>query len=138
MIKSVPQSLLSTTLTSSVTTHNRLKALAKIFGTSEDLISRLAISYSLQLGALPEGWEPNHLEGAMEVLTGKSIRGKTMFKDDISLFLVMLAHHEPNANIEDARDLFVGHWERGVEHLLDLHNGEDWVQLLGQLMSGKP
>jgi hypothetical protein len=134
MGKSVQQALLTTTLTSSVTTHNRLKALAKVFGTSEDLISRLAISYSLRQGPLSKGWEPSHLEGAMEVLTGKSIRGKTMFKDDLSLFLVMLAHHEPNANIDDARELFIGHWERGVEHLLELHEGEDWVQMLNGLV----
>ena len=134
MSKSVQQTLLGTTLTTSVTTHNRLKSLAKIFGTTEDLISRLAISYSLQMGPLPEDWKPSHLEGAMEVLTGKSIRGKTMFKEDISLFLVMLAHHEPKANIENARELFVGHCERGIEHLLDYHQGEDWVQLLHRLM----
>ena len=134
MSKSIQQTLLGTTLTTSVTTHNRLKSLAKIFGTTEDLISRLAISYSLQMGPLPEDWKPSHLEGAMEVLTGKSIRGKTMFKEDLSLFLVMLAHHEPKANIENARELFVGHWERGIEHLLDYHQGEDWVQLLNRLM----
>ena len=134
MSKSIQQTLLGTTLTTSVTTHNRLKSLAKIFGTTEDLISRLAISYSLQMGPLPEDWKPSHLEGAMEVLTGKSIRGKTMFKEDLSLFLVMLAHHEPKANIENARELFVGHCERGIEHLLDYHQGEDWVQLLHRLM----
>ena len=134
MSKSIQQTLLGTTLTTSVTTHNRLKSLAKIFVTTEDLISRLAISYSLQMGPLPEDWKPSHLEGAMEVLTGKSIRGKTMFKEDLSLFLVMLAHHEPKANIENARELFVGHWERGIEHLLDYHQGEDWVQLLHRLM----
>ena len=134
MSKSIQQTLLGTTLTTSVTTHNRLKSLAKIFGTTEDLISRLAISYSLQMGPLPEDWKPSHLEGAMEVLTGKSIRGKTMFKEDLSLFLVMLAHHEPKANIENARELFVGHLERGIEHLLDYHQGEDWVQLLHRLM----
>lgn len=134
MTKSVQQTLLGTTLTSSVTTHNRLKQLAKVFGTSEDLISRLAISYSLQRGPLPKAWEPTHLEGAMEVLTGKSIRGKTMFKDDLALFLVMLAHNEPQASIEDVRELFIGHWERGIESLLQFHQGEDWVQLLNRLM----
>ena len=134
MTKSVQQTLLGTTLTSSVTTHNRLKQLAKVFGTSEDLISRLAISYSLQQGPLPKAWEPAHLEGAMEVLTGKSIRGKTMFKDDLALFLVMLAHNEPQASIEDVRELFIGHWERGIESLLQFHQGEDWVQLLNRLM----
>ena len=39
MSKSVQQTLLGTTLTSSVTTHNRLKALAKIFG--EDAIQNI-------------------------------------------------------------------------------------------------
>ena len=70
----------------------------------------------------------------MEVLTGKSIRGKTMFKDDLALFLVMLAHNEPQASIEDVRELFIGHWERGIESLLQFHKGEDWVQLLNRLM----
>ena len=133
MSKSIQQTLLGTTLTTSVTTHNRLKSLAKIFGTTEDLISRLAISYSLQMGPLPEDWKPSHLEGAMEVLTGKSIRGKTMFKEDLSLFLVMLAHHEPKANIEDARELFVGHWERGIELISDSDDGSDWIHLISNL-----
>jgi len=132
--KSIQKVLLGTTLMSSVTTHNRLKELATVFGTSEDLISRLAISYSLQQGPLPENWQPARLEGSMDVLTGKSIRGSTMFKEDLSLFLVMLAHHEPDAKIEDARELFTGHWERGVERLLLFHQGEDWVQLLHRLI----
>ncbi|MEJ6563492.1 MAG: DndE family protein [Euryarchaeota archaeon] len=134
MTKSIQNILLGTTLMSTVTTHNRLKKLATVFGTSEDLISRLAISYSLQQGPLPKDWQPSRLEGPMDVLTGKSIRGSTMFKDDLSLFLVMLAHHEPKAEIEDARELFIGHWERGVERLLQFHKGEDWVQLLHRLI----
>ena len=58
MNKSVQQTLLGTTLTSSVTTHNRLKKPAKVFGTSADLISRLAISYSIQQGPFPKVGEP--------------------------------------------------------------------------------
>ena len=59
---------------------------------------------------------------------------KNDVKDDLALFLVMLAQNEHQASLEDMRELFIGHWERGIESLLQFHQGEDWVQLLNRLM----
>ena len=134
MEKTIEQSLLGTTFMSSVHTHNRLKSLGQTFGTSEDLISRLAITSSLRHGPIPSEWSPSQFQGSLEVTNGKSIRGKTMFKDDLSLFLVLLAKNEPTASREDLRELFTAHWERGIEQLLSDYTGQDWVELLAELV----
>jgi len=67
------------------------------------------------------------------VVTGKSIRGKTMFKEDLALFLVLLAKNEPHAQKEDLRELFTAHWERGIEQLYESYDGQDWVEFLNTL-----
>lgn len=134
MVKTIEQSLLGTTFMSSVHTHNRLKLLGQTFGTSEDLISRLAITSSLQHGPIPSQWSPSEFQGSFEVKNGKSIRGKTMFKEDLSLFLVLLAKNEPTARREDLRELFTAHWERGIEQIFTNHTGQDWVELLAELI----
>lgn len=133
MAKSIEQSLLGTTFMSSVHTHNRLKSLGQVFGTSEDLISRLAITSSLRAGPISSNWSPSEFEGTMEVTTGKSIRGKTMFKEDLSLFLVLLAKNEPKAEKKELRELFTAHWERGIEQLCGNYSGQDWVEYLAEM-----
>jgi len=133
MVKSLEQSLLGTTFMSSVQTHNRLKSLGQVFGTSEDLISRLAVTSSLNFGPMSTKWVPSQFLGTMEVVTGKSIRGKTMFKEDLALFLVLLAKNEPKAKAENLRELFTAHWERGIEMLSDSYDGQDWVEFLHTL-----
>jgi len=122
MAKSLEQSLLGTTFMSSVHTHNRLKSLGQVFGTSED-----------RMGPMAYGWSPSKYNGEMEVVTGKSIRGKTMFKEDLALFLVLLAKNEPDAQKEDLRELFTAHWERGIEQLYEAYDGQDWVEFLNTL-----
>jgi len=138
MAKSIQQSLLGTTFMSSVHTHNRLKLLSQAFGTSEDLISRLAITSSLRVGPISSDWSPSEFQGTMEVATGKSIRGKsirgnTMFKQDLPLFLVLLAKNEPKAEKKELRELFTAHWERGIEQLCEDYDGQDWVEFLHSL-----
>jgi DNA sulfur modification protein DndE len=135
MVKSIEQSLLSTTFMSTVHTHNKLKSLGQTFGTSEDLISRLAITSSLRHGPIPSEWSPSEFQGPLKVTNGKSIRGKTMFKEDISLFLVLLAKNEPTACREDLRELFTAHWERGIEQIFTKHTGQDWVELIAELVN---
>jgi|TARA_B110000914_G_C15511480_1_gene471072 DNA sulfur modification protein DndE len=135
MVKSLEQALLGTTFMSSVHTHNRLKSLGQVFGTSEDLISRLAITSSLKSGPISENWAPAEFRGTIEVSTGKSIRGKTMFKDDLSLFLVLLAKNEPEADVEDLRELFTAHWERGIEQMFAGYDGQDWVEFLAGMLN---
>jgi DNA sulfur modification protein DndE len=126
----VAQQLMNTTLTSSVATHQRLKNLSATFGCSEDLVSRYAIGVSLREGPIPQGWEPSALKQNLTVLNGKSIRGKTMFKDQLPLFLVMLAMHEPEAESDDVRALFTLHWERGVEFMANSIGDLDWLEFL--------
>ena len=135
MAKSIEQSLLGTTFMSSVHTHNRLKSLGQVFGTTEDLISRLAITSSLRVGPISSNWSPSEFEGDKEVTTGKSIRGKTMFKEDIALFLVLLAKNEPKAEEKELRELFTAHWERGIEQLCEDYDGQDWVEFLAGMIN---
>jgi len=130
MTSNVAQQLLNTTFTSSIPTHQRLKDLSATFGCSEDLISRYAIGLSLRQGSIPLDWHPSALNHHLTVLNGKSIRGKTMFKDQLPLFLVMLAMHEPEAKLEDVRELFLAHWERGVEFMANSIGNSDWLEFL--------
>jgi DNA sulfur modification protein DndE len=132
MTSNVTQQLINTTFTSSIATHQRLKDLSTTFGCSEDLVSRYAIGCSLQHGPIPKDWSPSSLNQNLTVLNGKSIRGKTMFKDQLSLFLVMLAMHEPEAKSEDVRDLFLAHWERGVEVMANTIGDADWLEFLAK------
>jgi hypothetical protein len=66
----------------------------------------------------------------LSVINGKSIRGKTLFKAELALFLVMLAVTEPNAQPNEVRDLFRRHWERGVEMMAERLDGKDWLDFL--------
>jgi DNA sulfur modification protein DndE len=128
------KSLLSTTFTSSIDTHSRLKDLNQHFGMTDDIVSRLAISYSLKLGAIDDDWSVTPYEGMHHIVTGKSIRGKTMFKEDLTLWLVLIALHEPNCKQHDLRQKFLQHWERGVELLSNDIVKEDWIETLDSLL----
>ena len=126
----IAKSLLGTTLTSSIDTHSRLKDLQEHFGMTDDIVSRLAISYSLNQGPVEDDWEVAPYEGIHKIVTGKSIRGKTMFKDDLALWLVLMAIHEPNLGEESIRMKFVQHWERGVQLLASNLKHEDWIETI--------
>ena len=58
MTTELEATLLGTTLTSSIPTHQRLKDL-KHFGCSEDIISRTAMSLSMKAGPIPQQWKRN-------------------------------------------------------------------------------
>ena len=124
--------LLGTTLTSSIPTHQRLKDLSKTFGCSEDIISRFAMSLSMKAGEVSTEWSPEPITEGLTVINGKSIRGKTMFKSELPLFLVMLAVAEPNAHHDSVRELFRIHWERGVEMMSEAMKGNDWLEYLAE------
>ena len=128
------KSLLSTTFTSSIDTHSRLKDLNQHFGMTDDIVSRLAISHSLKRGSIAEEWCVTPYEGMHHIITGKSIRGKTMFKEDLSLWLILMAVHEPNCTRGDLRKKFLQHWERGVELLSNEIVKEDWIETLDSLI----
>ena len=124
--------LLGTTLTSSIPTHQRLKDLSKRFGCSEDIVSRFAMSVSMKAGPVPQQWEAKPISEGLTVLNGKSIRGKTLFKSELALFLVMLAVSEPEAEAHDVRELFRLHWERGVELMANDMGDLDWLEYLAE------
>ena len=128
MTTELEATLLGTTLTSSIPTHQRLKDLSKTFGCSEDIISRFAMSLSMKAGEVSTEWSPEPITEGLTVINGKSIRGKTMFKSELPLFLVMLAVAEPNARNDAVRELFRLHWERGVEMMSEGIGDLDWLE----------
>lgn len=130
--------LLGTTLTSSLPTHQRLKNLSKTFGCSEDIVSRFAMSLSMNAGPMSENWEAAPLAEGLTVLNGKSIRGKTLFKSELPLFLVMLAVAEPEAEAQHVRELFCLHWERGVEMMVEGMGSLDWLEYLSNQLREAP
>ena len=132
MTTELEATLLGTTLTSSIPTHQRLKDLSKTFGCSEDIISRFAMSLSMKAGEVSTEWSPEPITEGLTVINGKSIRGKTMFKSELPLFLVMLAVAEPNARHDAVRELFRLHWERGVEMMSEGMKGIDWLEYLSE------
>ena len=124
--------LLGTTLTSSLPTHQRLKQLSKTFGCSEDIVSRFAMSLSMKAGPVTADWEVKPPSEGLTVSNGKSIRGKTLFKSELALFLVMLAVAEPEAEAHHVRELFRIHWERGVEMMAEGMGDLDWLEYLAK------
>ena len=132
MTTELEATLLGTTLTSSIPTHQRLKDLSKHFGCSEDILSRFAMSLSMKAGEVSTEWSPEPITEGLTVINGKSIRGKTLFKSELALFLVMLAVAEPEAETHHVRDLFRLHWERGVEMMSEGMKGKDWLEYLSE------
>ena len=132
MTVEIEATLLGTTLTSSISTHQRLKDLSKSFGCSEDILSRFAMSLSMKAGEVSTEWSPEPITEGLTVINGKSIRGKTLFKSELALFLVMLAVAEPDAEPHHVRDLFRLHWERGVEMISQGMEGNDWLEYLSE------
>ena len=132
MTTELEATLLGTTLTSSIPTHQRLKDLSQRFGCSEDIVSRFAMSLSMKAGPVPQAWEAKPISEGLTVLNGKSIRGKTLFKSELTLFLVMLAVAEPEAEPHHVRDLFKLHWERGVEMMVEDMGDLDWLEYLAE------
>ena len=130
----IAKSLLGTTLTSSIDTHSRLKDLQDHFAMTDDIVSRLAIAYSMNQGPIKDDWTVSPYEGIHKIVTGKSIRGKTMFKDDLALWLVLMAIHEPKITDDQIRMKFIQHWERGVEMFSNSVEKDDWIETINDLM----
>ncbi len=90
------------------------------------------MSLSMKAGEVSTEWSPEPITEGLTVINGKSIRGKTMFKSELPLFLVMLAVAEPNARNDAVRELFRLHWERGVEMMSEGMKGNDWLEYLSE------
>ena len=120
--------LINTTIVSTELTHSRLKYLGSKFGVTEDIISRLAIGVSIRKGKAPDDWKPEIIPGKtqVEVSTGKAIRGKTLFKNELPVWAVLLSNVEGELNsVEEMRSKFIIHWERGIEMITQADTGED-------------
>ena len=128
--------LQNTTIMSTELTHARLKHLAAKIGVTEDIVSRLALGISIREGKISKNWEPkeNKNELLQEVKGGKSLRGKTLFKSELPLWMILLSKVEGKLeSIDDARSKFILHWERGIELISASDDGSDWIHLISNL-----
>ena len=131
--------LYNTTIVSTELTHSRIKKLATKIGVSEDIISRLALGISIREGPVSDEWVPTKFNDEIipeSINSGKSLKGKTLFKNELALWMVLLSNEEGKIDsIEAARRKFILHWERGVELITKEDNGEDWINLIASLYS---
>ena len=123
-----------TTLQSHPLTHSRLKYLSNLAQTTEDHISRLALSLSISKPPPKPDWTPteHHSEkNSPTEIKGKQLRGRTLFKDDVELWMALLLREQQPVDYEEWRLSFRLHWERGVEDLMgkSLENG-DWIRTI--------
>ena len=128
--------LQNTTIISTELTHSRLKHLANKIGVTEDIVSRLALGVSIREGKIPEDWKPTENKDNIlqEVTSGKSLRGKTLFKNELPLWMMLLSKVEGKLkSIEEFRSKFVLHWERGIELISNSDDGSDWIHLISNL-----
>ena len=137
MEQEIIDKLQNTTLSSSLLTHARLKHFAQIAQTSEDHISRIGMALSIKQGAIDLDWEPSSIgehDAPMSVITGKQIRGKTIFKDDLLVFMALANKHQKITEYDQWRATMNSHWERGVQTLTEVSTGQrDWIRILGSL-----
>ena len=129
--------LISTTLQSKPLTHLRLKNLSTLAQTSEDHISRLGMGLSLASGEVETDWSPTARVSENEIgdINAKQLRGKTLFKEDLSLWMALTLRHQTPANYEEWRLVLRSHWERGVEMLSDVASKEeDWLLVVNSCM----
>ena len=128
--------LQNTTIMSTELTHARLKHLAAKIGVTEDIVSRLALGISIREGKIPKNWGPkeNKNDLLQEVKGGKSLRGKTLFKSELPLWMILMSKVEGKLeSIDDARSKFILHWERGIELISTSDDGSDWIHLISNL-----
>ena len=125
--------LISTTLQSKPLTHFRLKNLSAIAQTSEDHISRLGMGLSMASGRVDADWLPtpaNYSEAEGDI-NAKQLRGRTLFKDDLTLWMALALRHQTPSDYEEWRLILRSHWERGVEMLAKVSAEEDdWLLVL--------
>ena len=89
--------LQNTTVVSTELTHSRIKKLAAKIGVSEDIISRLALGVSIREGSVSDDWKPTKFKQETileDINSGKSLRGKTLFKNELALWMALLSNVE--------------------------------------------
>jgi hypothetical protein len=133
--------LQNTTLSSAALTHARLKHFAGIAQTSEDHISRIGLGLSLAKGEVESDYQPGALgvnDAPLSVVVGKHIRGKTIFKDDLHIFLALAGQHQDISDYAECRSLMRAHWERGIEIFTTHAAGQsDWIRITQALLAAR-
>jgi len=122
--------LISTTLQSKPLTHFRLKNLSAIAQTSEDHISRLGMGLSMASGRVDADWLPTPRTSEEDIgnINAKLLRGQTLFKEDLVLWMGLTLRHQIPSDYEEWRLILRSHWERGVEMLAKVSDEEDdWL-----------
>ena len=122
--------LTSTTLQSKPLTHFRLKNLSAIAQTSEDHISRLGMGLSMASGRVDADWLPTPRTSEEDIgnINAKLLRGQTLFKEDLALWMGLTLRHQIPSDYEEWRLILRSHWERGVEMLAKVSDEEDdWL-----------
>ena len=131
--------LISTTLQSRPLTHARLKYLAALAQTSEDHISRLGLALSIASGPADTDWEPSRMQSERDLvdeINEKHLRGRTLFKDDLPLWMALTLRNQSPADYNEWRQVMRTHWERGIEILMNKNVVEgDWLRTIRACLS---
>ena len=126
--------LYSSTLSSKPLTHHRMKSLSGLAQSTEDHIARIGLGLSIRKGEVSNEWFPKPLslsEHGEMAIEGKQLRGKTLFKDDLALWMGLILQHQTPSDYVDWRKIMIAHWERGVEELASIAAKEgDWISTL--------
>jgi len=140
-----PVDLLTGQLTSDVLTHRRMKHLAGLAQTSEDIVARIALGLSIGQAEPPTmGWTPEPLDATVEapseagITKGKVLRCSTLLKTHEDALLVKAALQGQGCTFPDQRawrNRLTEHWERGIQRLMELAGGDDdWVRIMGAVV----
>ena len=128
----------TTTLQSHNLTHSRLKLLASMAQSSEDHISRLGMAISISIGEINPDWKPTQLDlenGVLMECGPKHIRGKTLFKEEIPIWMALVLRNQNPDTYEQWRAVLKAHWERGVENLANHALSEgDWIRTIRAIL----
>jgi len=128
----------NSTLQSTKLTHHRLKILAEMAQSSEDHVSRLALSLSIADGPIESNFSPELLphEKTLQLNNSeKQLRGKTLFKEDLIIFVSALLQKETPEDYSQLRSLIIAHWERGIEMLTIIKTEKrDWIEVVEECL----
>jgi len=93
---------------------------------------------SISNGEIVKDWKPSILTNEEKEMTKnvKLLKGKTLFKDDLELWMALvLQYQEPN-DYNQWRKIFISHWERGVELLTEKAIKEkNWIKTLNSCIT---
>jgi hypothetical protein len=69
--------------------------------------------------------------GLVDEIKEKHLRGRTLFKDDLALWMALTLRNQTPADYDEWRQVMRAHWERGVEILMSKNVVEgDWLRTI--------